>query len=123
MTDEPLPDDERDPSTANDDIEERVDDLESQVADISVDDLRDRMASIERQQTELQEHIDRLARRIREEGEEVPHIESVEGLYRDLQTLEETMANVRGELQRLTEEGSDDGTTPEDAGDRDAGEE
>lgn len=65
----------------NEEIEDRVEQLESQVGDVSVADLEKRLDAIESHQERLESNIDALAQRTREESEKTPHIESVKQLY------------------------------------------
>lgn len=98
-----------DDAPSDDHIENRVDDLEAQVADIDPEDLRERMGSIETQHAELRKHIDLLARHVRSESEDIPDVKSVEGLYRDLEQLDGEMTRIRERLRELTE-----GVSPDD---------
>lgn len=113
--------DERDSSDGDDDleerledleleVEERLDDIEVQVEDISVGDIEKRMRAIEKHQAELQDNIDALAERAREESDVTPHINSVETLYEELLALEERMVALSEELHEVTDEDADEET-------------
>lgn len=95
-------DDEQDSGPA--DIEARIEQLEDQVGDVSVDDLKDRLQAIERHQERLESNIDSLAQRTREESEQTPHIDSVKQLYRSLEQIEEQMSRVSEQVDELGED-------------------
>jgi len=82
-------------------IEQRVSNLEKQVADVEPEDLEARVAGIEQKQRRLGESIEQFASRWDQETEEVPTSQAVEQLYLDLQAVEEQMADLKRELETL----------------------
>lgn len=82
-------------------IEQRVSDLEKRVADIEPEDIEARIARVEQKQRQLGETIEQLASRWEGESEEVPTTQSVEQLYHDLLAVEEQMAELERNLERL----------------------
>lgn len=91
-----------DPET-DDDLEDRLDQLEDQIGDVSVQDLEDRLAAIERHQKRLESNIDALAQRTRQESDQTPDIDSVRRLYRSLEAIEEYMREVGEQVDDLTD--------------------
>lgn len=87
-----------------DDIEDRVDEIEDQVEEVDFESIRERIDAIERNQTALKNAIDRLAKQRRTENEQIPHIDSVEGLYDDLTAVEQQLARLRSELESVSDE-------------------
>lgn len=82
-------------------IEDRVDALEQQRG-FDIENLTERMQSIEQQQSELKDEIDGLANRLQTDDEQLPHIDTVEGLYDDLVDLDNAMADSKRRLDQLT---------------------
>jgi Ribonuclease G/E len=85
-------------------IEQRVSDLEKQVADVEPEDLETRIAGIEQKQQRLGEAIEQLASRWEQETEEVPTTQAVEQLYQDLQAVEEQTTDLKRDLETLISE-------------------
>jgi archaellum component FlaC len=87
-----------------DSIEDRVDRLEDQMGDVSIQDLEERLQAIETHQQRLESNIDALAQRTRQESDQTPHIESVKQLYRSLEEIEAYMKQVGEQVDELTDD-------------------
>lgn len=94
--------------TSEQNIEQRVEDLEAQIDDVGMEDIEERLAAIETQQQRLEANIDALAKRTRKESEQTPHIDSVEQLYLSLEAIESDMARLHEQLDEVADDLIDD---------------
>lgn len=71
-----------------------------------------RTAALQEQQAQIQRDISTLAEQTREQGDDIPHIDSVRYLYLSLQDIEQYMTEVSqqlDELKRNLDETSEEG--------------
>jgi DNA-binding transcriptional MerR regulator len=83
---------------ADENIKARLSELDQ---DVTVSDLEARTAALQEQQAQIQRDISTLAEQTREQGDDIPHIDSVRYLYLSLQDIEQYMAEVSQQLDEL----------------------
>lgn len=89
---------------SDDEIEERIEDLEAQLGEFDLSTVEQRVLAIEDEQKQLREDMDELVHSIREQGEETPHLDSVEALYERLVNIETNVATLREELETVIDD-------------------
>ncbi|MFC7060182.1 hypothetical protein [Halovenus salina] len=60
--------------------------------------------NIEAEQSQLREDVTEFVEVLREQQREIPHIDSVEGLYHRVQSLEEDVAAIRESLEDVVDD-------------------
>lgn len=88
----------------NESIEERLTTIEDQLDELEIDDIERRITNIESEQSQLRNDLTEFVEALREQNEEIPHIDSVEGLYMRLQSLEKDIATLRESLEDIVDE-------------------
>ncbi|CAI50849.1 uncharacterized protein NP_6138A (plasmid) [Natronomonas pharaonis DSM 2160] len=91
--------------TDGESVAERLDTVEEQIDKLGFENIDSRVKTIESEQAELRADLEELVERIRSEGEETPHIDSVEMLYERLGTLETNIATLRDSLEEVVKDG------------------
>lgn len=90
-----------------DSVEERLETLEAQMEERNLEAVRKRLQAIEAEQSDLRGEFEKLVEALREQGEETPHVDSAEALYRRLEALEENVSHLREAVDDLADETSD----------------
>ena len=88
-------------TSQNESIKERLETVEDQLDELEIDNIEQRINNIETEQSQLREDLTEFVEALREQNEEIPHIDSVEGLYHRLQSLEEDIATFRESLEDI----------------------
>jgi len=83
-------------------LKEQLEKLGTQVEDWNHD-VVSRIETIEHEQSQLDQGINTILNTIQEQGEQTPHIRTVESLYQHLQQLEENMAQMRESVEEMVE--------------------
>lgn len=95
------------------DLEERVSKLETEVdaiqgeseaEDLSLDEVRDQIKTVQSRQSDLEDSLDSLYNRLRKDEENIPHIETVEQLYDGLHRLDQNISEIESSVDTLKDE-------------------
>jgi chromosome segregation ATPase len=97
----------------NSDLEERVSKLETEVdaiqgeseaGSLSLDDVREQIKTVQSRQSDLEDSLDSLYNRLRQDEENIPHIETVEQFYESLHRLDQNISEIEGSVDTLKDE-------------------
>lgn len=95
------------------DLEERVSKLETEVdaiqgeseaEDLSLDEVRDQIKTVQSRQSDLEDSLDSLYNRLRKDEENIPHIETVEQFYESLHRLDHNISEIEASVDMLKDE-------------------
>jgi chromosome segregation ATPase len=95
------------------DLEERVSKLETEVdaiqsgseaESLSLDEVREQIKTVQSRQSDLEDSLDSLYNRLREDEENIPHIETVEQFYESLYRLDQNISEIETSVDTLKDE-------------------
>lgn len=84
-------------------IEERVETIEAEIGETEFGKIEARIDVIEIEQEQLREDLDTVVESFREQGDEIPHIETIQELHTRLEGVEQNVAALRLSLEEFVD--------------------
>lgn len=96
-----------DDSETDESLESRVGKLEDEMGDGSFESIETHLEQIETKRDQLQVDLERAIESVREQGEEIAHIDSVRAIRDRLVDLEENISGLRESIGQVVSEKND----------------